>query len=79
MRYYFDIFDGAIWAQDDFGIDCRDNDVARYQAVLALAEMAREQLPHSGSFAQYRIRVRGIGGSRFIVKLDFRIEGEGTE
>ena len=78
MQYYFDIFDGATWARDDFGIDCQDDHSARQQAVLALTEMAREQLPHNGDFAKYRIRVRGGARSRFTVTLDFATEREGV-
>lgn len=79
MRYYFDIFDGTNWMLDDLGQDCRDKHGARHQALLALTEMTRDQLPNNGDFARYRIRVRSNTGGRFTIKLDFAIESEGSD
>lgn len=71
MRYFFDIYDGDHWTRDDFGLDCRDDRGARHQAVLALTEMAREQLPGNGRTAAFRVRVRQSAETKFLVKLDF--------
>ena len=74
MRYYFDIFNGTVWARDDFGLDCASERFARQQALLALLEMAREQLPAQGDVVSFRIRVRQGKIHRFTAKLNFEIE-----
>jgi len=74
MRYFFDIFDGDHWSRDDIGMDARDDRQARHQAVLALAEMARELLPSDGDQMDLRIRVRTENAERFTVSLDFETE-----
>lgn len=71
MRYFFDIYDGDHWARDDIGMICRDDRHARYQAVLALTEMAREQLPSDGDAMLLQVRVRDAAHRHFTVKLDF--------
>lgn len=74
MRYYFDIFDGDHWTRDDIGVDCHNDRHARQQAVLALTEMAREQLPTNGDEMVLRVRVRGGLENRFTVGLEFDTE-----
>lgn len=74
MRCFFDIFDGDHWARDDIGMDCRDERSARHQAVLALCEMAREQLPGDGPVMGFQVRVRKGELTAFLVRLDFTTE-----
>ena len=74
MRYYFDIFDGDHWTRDDFGVELETDWRARHQAVLALCEMAREQLPGNGAAMDLTVRVRTGEGVVFTVRLDFSTE-----
>jgi hypothetical protein len=74
MKYYFDIFDGDHWTRDDIGIFCETDHRARYQAVLALTEMAQEYLPRNGANMELTIRVRTAAGVVFSVRLDFDTE-----
>ncbi len=71
MRYYFDIFEGNHWARDDFGVDCPNDSGARYQAVLALTEMARQFLPPDGPSKELKVRVRRQAKVAFTVSLLF--------
>ncbi|KQW81077.1 hypothetical protein ASC89_04395 [Devosia sp. Root413D1] len=71
MRYYFDIFDGTGWARDDIGVECASDQQARYQAVLALTELARDLLPPDGSTKELNIRVRLHEELAFSVRLSF--------
>jgi hypothetical protein len=73
MRYYFDIFNGSVWARDDFGMDCANDRLARQQAIMALLEMASEELPGNGEVADFRIRVREGKAHRFTAKLNFEL------
>lgn len=80
MRYFFDIADGSHWIRDDMGIDCKDEREARRQAVLALAEMAREYIPSNGASMDLAVRIRHAGKVAFTVHLDFSTEaGPGLE
>lgn len=74
MRYFFDIFDDDHWTRDDRGIECRDDRDARHQAVLALTEMARDQLPNNGPKLDLKVAVRLAEQHAFTVRLDFDIE-----
>ncbi|HEX2554619.1 MAG TPA: hypothetical protein VHL98_13030 [Microvirga sp.] len=40
-RFYFDAYDGEVFAKDEAGSDLRDAEAARVQAQATLAEMAR--------------------------------------
>ena len=71
MRYYFDIFEGDHWARDDVGLDCPNDAGARYQAVLALTEMARDFLPADGPSKDLKVRVRRKAEVAFTVSLLF--------
>jgi hypothetical protein len=71
MRYYFDIFEDDYWARDDVGVDCESDRRARYQAVLALTELARELLPMGGATRHFMIRIRLQEQTAFSLRLDF--------
>lgn len=71
MRYFFDIFDGDHWTRDDLGIDLETDAKARQQSVLALCEMAREQIPGNGPYMDLAIRVRTGPEVLFSTRLDF--------
>lgn len=47
-HYFFDFRDGYRLVADDEGLWLPDRDAAEQEAVLTLAEMAKEQLPESG-------------------------------
>lgn len=74
MRYFFDIFDGDHWSRDDIGHDLENDGRARYQAVLGMCEMAREQLPGNGATMDLAVRVRNASDVAFTVRLDFSTE-----
>lgn len=74
MRYYFDIFDGMQWTDDETGVDLQSDLKARHQAVLALCEMAREQIPSDGPYMDLAIRVRTGLEVAFSARLDFTTE-----
>ena len=71
MRYFFDISEGDGWAADDRGVECANDRDARRQAVLALAEMAREDIPPNVSSMDLTVRVRHGANVAFTVHLDF--------
>ncbi|WP_055048491.1 DUF6894 family protein [Devosia sp. A16] len=71
MRYYFDIFEGDHWTRDDAGLECANDGRARFQAVLALTEMAREFLPGDGPSMDLKVRVRRGARVAFTVGLFF--------
>jgi hypothetical protein len=71
MRYFFDIFDGDHWTRDDIGVDCPNDGGARYQAVLALTEMATDFLPGDGPSKDLKVRVRRQEEVAFTVSLFF--------
>ena len=73
-RYYFDVFDGDHIAQDDSGIDFRDEDEAAEQAVAALPEMAHDEL-QDGPQRDFWVRVRDESGTCiFVADLKFKAD-----
>ncbi|WP_279356178.1 DUF6894 family protein [Methylobacterium indicum] len=57
-RYYFDIYDGQSLIRDDFGIECRDPDAIRAEAVTALPAIARDAIPKNGDWQAVTVIVR---------------------
>ena len=53
------------------GVDCAHDRGARYQAVLALTELARELLPFDGPEKELTVRVRLNDAVAFSVRLTF--------
>jgi hypothetical protein len=44
-RFYFDVSDGASLTRDEVGLELRDVDQVRTEAIKALPDLAREGLP----------------------------------
>jgi len=61
MRCYFDLHDGDHWAKDDFGVECESLDYARWQAILALTEMAHEYMTLRQGPSVLFVRIRSDG------------------
>jgi hypothetical protein len=74
MRYFFDLYDGAGWARDDYGIVCNDEVGARRQAALALVEMAHDFIPSDGPTMYLSVRIRNAAGTALTLRLDFSTE-----
>lgn len=60
-RYYFDFKDGETLSVDDTGVECSSLEDARFQAIDALPEIAREQLP-DGDHRTFEVTVRDDQG-----------------
>ena len=60
-RYFFDIRDGDNLSVDDIGIDCASLDDVRFQAIDALPEIARDELP-DGDHRVFEVTVRDASG-----------------
>ena len=72
--YFFDCHDGETIYVDDQGIQCRDLAEARYRAVDALPDMARDELP-DGDERTFEIRVRDATGKPILrCSLHFNLD-----
>ena len=60
-RFFFDCFDGSHWVQDNLGVECPSLEKAVEEAQEILPEIARENLPVSGSL-NLKIRIRDESG-----------------
>ena len=60
-RYFFDIYDGED-SPDAVGVELLDLEAARTQATLALAEIARDELPGDGPERELTILIRDESG-----------------
>jgi hypothetical protein len=56
-KYFFETFDGESAWPDDRGIDCQSRGQVSYQAVRALIDMVRDELP-DGPAREFRVVVR---------------------
>ncbi|MFI0849282.1 DUF6894 family protein [Mesorhizobium sp. IMUNJ 23232] len=56
-KYFFETFDGKTAWPDDRGIDCHSRGQVSDQAVRALVDMVRDELP-DGSAREFRVVVR---------------------
>lgn len=75
-RYFFDIHDGDGPQVDKAGVVLVDDDAARDEATVTIAELGKELLPQDGSRRVLTIRVRREDGTPLLnVRLDFSIEG----
>ena len=74
MQYFFDLYAGEGWPEDDHGIDCSDDVGARRQAVLALVEMAHDFIPSDGPTMYLSVRIRKAAGTALTLRLDFSSE-----
>jgi hypothetical protein len=60
-RYYFDVDDGTDLILDQQGIECGSLDEMRYEAVDALPDLARAELP-DGDNRTMTVKVRDAAG-----------------
>lgn len=60
-RYFFDIHDGGP-SRDDTGTECADLDAVRQQAVRALSDIAREEIPKDGDRRTFTVLVTDENG-----------------
>jgi hypothetical protein len=71
-RFYFDVSDGASLTRDEVGLELRDVDQVRTEAVRALPDLARENLP-DGDELVFAVHVRDENGQAiFRATLSFR-------
>ncbi|WP_093567454.1 hypothetical protein [Methylobacterium sp. 174MFSha1.1] len=57
-RYYFDVHDGQYLTRDEVGMECRDSDAIRAEAMAALPATARDVVPREGDRQALTILVR---------------------
>lgn len=70
-RYYFDISLNDQTKQDGEGVELVDEQAARREAVLTIAEIAAEEIPRDGQL-QIVINVRDAQGDiRFRTRVQF--------
>ena len=62
-RFYFDIFDGEDEVRDIVGVDCDTPQQVREEAVSALPDMARDELPN-GPDRTFWVKVRDAAGRK---------------
>ncbi|WP_457936249.1 DUF6894 family protein [Mesorhizobium sp. 10J20-29] len=74
VRYYFDIKDGDDLSVDDTGIECSGPEEARFQAIDALPEIARDELP-DGDNRFFEVNVRDDQG-RAVFRCRLTLETE---
>jgi hypothetical protein len=60
-RYFFDVRDGEKITRDDDGLELASLDTAQNEAVKALPEIAKDQLP-DGSRREFEIIVKNDAG-----------------
>lgn len=74
MRYFLDTSDGRRFFRDDTGEDYPSVASAYHAATIALAELARDNLPDDGTERDLSIAVRDhLGEPLFTVSLSFRM------
>lgn len=72
-RYYFDTRDGETFIRDEVGLELPNIEAAQDQAALALAEMAREQVP-GATRREFCIEVRDHGAPLLETSLVFEAQ-----
>lgn len=63
-RYYFDVFDGELLAEDQTGLDLTNDDEAAENAIRALRDMVQDELTN-GDERDFWVKVRGGDGEHF--------------
>lgn len=62
-RYFFDIHDGRTFFRDTEGHECADAHEIRHEAMLALPEIARQEIPKLAADTQaFTVAVRNEQG-----------------
>ena len=73
-RYYFDSDDGQTTFRDEVGSDLADDQAARNEATLTLAEMAKHYIPGEAPQKNLTMWVRNEQGEALLqVALSFAI------
>jgi hypothetical protein len=73
-RYYFDIHDGRILTRDQDGLELKDIEAAKDEAVRALPGIAKDELP-GGNRRDFVITVRNEAGQAVLrVTLSLCVE-----
>ena len=72
--YYFDTFDGEHVTLDGVGIDLPDLDAVKAQAVMALPEMAHDELP-DGMQRDFWVKVHN-GDGEYIFAADLKFKAD---
>jgi hypothetical protein len=73
-RFFFDVADGKGFVRDDVGLEMQGDDLVRTEAIDALADVAREELP-DGDEAVYAVEVRDVSG-RVVFKATLNFKAE---
>ena len=77
-RFYFDIADGPETGIDDVGLEFPNLEAARANALAALGEIARDELP-DGDRRDFQISIRDEGGQVVLkATLALRVETTAT-
>ena len=73
-RFFFDVSDGDTFVRDEVGLELRDLDQVRTEAIDALPDIAREALP-DGDETLFAVEARDEGGRVvFRATLNFKAE-----
>jgi hypothetical protein len=61
-RFYFDLWDGPQLSADEVGIEFSNLEAATQDAIRALGEIVKEDLPHDGHHKDLSIHIRNATG-----------------
>lgn len=67
--YFFDTDDGESFYRDDIGVELSSDDEAREQGTVALAELARDEVPRGPPLRRFTMRIRK-GGDTPLAQLE---------
>lgn len=73
-HYFIETNDGDSFHRDRDGLDLKDDQAARVQAIAALPDMARDKIP-DGDRRRLSVAVRN-GDGRLIYRATLTLEGE---
>lgn len=72
-RYFFDFWEDGTLTSDEDGTDVPSFEAAKDEAVIDIAELAKDLLPGSGPHHELKIVVRNGAGDE-LIKLAFNFE-----
>ncbi|MGN6470484.1 MAG: DUF6894 family protein [Rhizobiaceae bacterium] len=73
-RFFFDIDDGDRFVRDEIGHVFEDREAMRLEAIKALPEIARDELP-DGNRRRFSVRVRDMEG-RYLFQATLTMAAE---
>lgn len=73
-RYFFDIDDGSGLTEDETGLEFTTEKALRDEAIRAIAEMAKDELP-DGPEHRFRVKVRS-GRGEYIFQASLALTSE---